>query len=168
MGWQRSHASILGLAPQASCCHLLRRFRRTTYLRRLLRRPCRTTSNQSDFRVLNNLRVKESTVLSSVKEKVPTFSRKSKEARDFWIKKLQGKTGATNLKSDFERPSSYSSERETVDVAMPGRVGCQAGSLDGQLSIPQLHGDAGRIEDLSSQVHRQRLHRSRKPDTPER
>lgn len=69
--------------------------------------------------------------MSSVKEKVPTFSRKSKEARDFWIKKLQGKAGATNLRTDFERPSSDSSECETVDVAVPEELAAKLARLTG-------------------------------------
>lgn len=69
--------------------------------------------------------------MSSVKEKVPTFSRKSKEARDFWIKKLQGKTEPANLRLDFERPSSYSSEREAVDVVVPQELATKLASLTG-------------------------------------
>ncbi len=69
--------------------------------------------------------------MSSVKEKVPTFSRKSKEARDFWIKKLQGKTEPTNLRLDFERPSSYSSERETVEVVVSEDLAAKLASLTG-------------------------------------
>lgn len=69
--------------------------------------------------------------MSTVKEKVPTFSRKSKEARDFWIKKLQGKTETTTIKSDFERPSSFSSEREAVDVVIPEGLAAKLASLTG-------------------------------------
>jgi amino acid adenylation domain-containing protein len=90
------------------------------------------TNQRNQFsQFLINPQVKESTVLSTVKEKVPTFSRKSKEARDFWIKKLQGKTETTNLKLDFERPSSFSSERETVDVALPEELAAKLARLTG-------------------------------------
>ena len=69
--------------------------------------------------------------MSSVTTKVPTFSRKSKEARDYWIKMLLGKAGTTNLKTDFERPSSYSSERETVDIAVPEELAAKLARLTG-------------------------------------
>ena len=69
--------------------------------------------------------------MSSVTTKVPTFSRKSKEARDYWIKMLLGKAGTTNLKTDFERPSSYSSEYETVDIAVPAELAAKLASLTG-------------------------------------
>ncbi|HEX7333138.1 MAG TPA: amino acid adenylation domain-containing protein [Pyrinomonadaceae bacterium] len=69
--------------------------------------------------------------MSSVTTKVPTFSRKSKEARDYWIKKLLGKAGTTNLKTDFERPSSYASERESVDIAVPEGLAAKLARLTG-------------------------------------
>ena len=69
--------------------------------------------------------------MSSVKTKVPTFSRKSKEARDYWIKKLLGKTETTNLKLDFQRPPSYSSEPEAVDVMLPEELASKLARLTG-------------------------------------
>jgi amino acid adenylation domain-containing protein len=69
--------------------------------------------------------------LSSVKTKVPTFDRKLKEARDYWTKELLGKAETTNLKLDFERPSSYSSERETVDVALSEELASKLARLTG-------------------------------------
>lgn len=69
--------------------------------------------------------------MSTIQTKVPTFSRKSKEARDYWIKKLLGKTETANLKTDFERPSSYFSEREAVDVALPEELASKLARLTG-------------------------------------
>jgi amino acid adenylation domain-containing protein len=87
-----------------------------------------STNQISEF--LNNQDLRRNP-LSSVQTKVPTFNRKSKEARDFWTKKLLGKAETTNLKIDFERPSSYASERATVDVVLPEELASKLARLTG-------------------------------------
>jgi amino acid adenylation domain-containing protein len=50
------------------------------------------------------------------------FIEKSKADRDFWLEKLAGGTGLSNIIFDYERPQSYSGERRTVETRLGGET----------------------------------------------
>lgn len=57
--------------------------------------------------------------MSEVRSKVLTFDRKSKEDKDFWIKKLSGRIEASNIKLDYVRPLNYIDQKDHIDLVIP-------------------------------------------------
>jgi len=52
------------------------------------------------------------------KPRVTTFDRKLEEERAYWIERLSGEIEESNLRLDYERPASYSAEKEMVRVSL--------------------------------------------------
>ncbi len=69
--------------------------------------------------------------MSIAKAKVPVFDTRLVESRDYWVRKLAGESGATNLRTDFERPAVYSDERKTFELSVPADFGRKLSKLTG-------------------------------------
>jgi amino acid adenylation domain-containing protein len=54
--------------------------------------------------------------------KIPTFDRKLKEGKDYWVNKLSGKIEPSNLRLNYERPVTYQAKTDTVKVFLPGEL----------------------------------------------
>jgi amino acid adenylation domain-containing protein len=50
------------------------------------------------------------------------FDAKLKDERDYWVEKLSGERGESNLKLDFNRPAGDDGPQEVVPIAVPGAV----------------------------------------------